>query len=197
VSADGLNESPDYDDDSPPMTDEKKVLRIKGWYDEQRLAVEAGAGLRPEDALGTIIPDARLNTRNDTMDFHRRWIPVARAAFSGFPANYPYTSKFGFTSATMGGGRFNKVDMCHGSAAECLRQAPIPSQCTDGPFKWWARISPAAQGADPVYRCVERHGHEALNIPLIPATARWRWLANDETLWVRCAQGCCTVTGEE
>jgi hypothetical protein len=22
---------------------------------------------------------------------------------------------------------------------------------------------------------------------------RWRWLLNDETLWVRCSFGCCTV----
>jgi hypothetical protein len=36
----------------------------------------------------------------------------------------------------------------------------------------------------------QRHPHPGFPIP---GTLRWRWLADDETIWVRCDDGCCQV----
>jgi hypothetical protein len=41
-----------------------------------------------------------------------------------------------------------------------------------------------------MYRCVTRRDHKA-EVSFIPATARWRWLALDETTWTLCDVGCC------
>jgi hypothetical protein len=35
--------------------------------------------------------------------------------------------------------------------------------------------------------------HSGPGVPHIPGTARWFWVRRDEKLWMRCAQGCCTI----
>ena len=46
------------------------------------------------------------------------------------------------------------------------------------------------QEAISAYRCVHRRIHSGEEIP---GAVRWRWKEDDETMWVRCPQGCCTV----
>ena len=48
------------------------------------------------------------------------------------------------------------------------------------------------------YKCAYRTDHAGVkdlngNPVDIPGTARWKWDEDDEKLWVRCPQGCCTV----
>jgi hypothetical protein len=82
--------------------------------------------------------------------------------------------------------------------------------------RWWARIVPArgwllppafglpgrptgqASGREVVYKCVIRRGHENvrhddMSQVEVPGTARWRWMKDDQTVWVRCDLGCCEV----
>ena len=59
---------------------------------------------------------------------------------------------------------------------------------------WFAKIRPADATKEEVH-CVLRRDHSCLRAKgvTIPGTARWRWVAKDETSWVRCMFGCCQV----
>ena len=51
-----------------------------------------------------------------------------------------------------------------------------------------------------MYRCDIRRDHSgnAQTARLVIPTARWRWLAADETIWEYCAAaGCCETQGDE
>ena len=41
------------------------------------------------------------------------------------------------------------------------------------------------------YLCVRRERHGGAVIPR--GAARWAWSDKDESLWIRCADGCCTT----
>jgi hypothetical protein len=94
----------------------------------------------------------------------------------------------------------NVLSYCRGSRAACgVPLLPNPGELApecgdlDVPDHWWVRIVSASQ-ADTMYRCVTRRGHAGqLGGKTIPATARWRWLLDDETIWKECVEGCCQV----
>jgi hypothetical protein len=56
---------------------------------------------------------------------------------------------------------------------------------------WWMRLTRGGAGPTVGYRCVTARAHPSA--PKLPGTARWRWKVDDETTWVRCPQGCCSV----
>jgi hypothetical protein len=56
---------------------------------------------------------------------------------------------------------------------------------------WKGRIT-AADGKEFAVKIVPAHLHHDP-----AAVARWGWWENDETMWVRCAYGCCQVSGPE
>src|SRR5690606_4059516 len=67
-----------------------------------------------------------------------------------------------------------------------------PSLCksaSDG--DWWARITSAS--GDTAYKCVVRRQHPGA---APPATARWRWLEDDETMGIRCPGAGCALQRE-
>jgi hypothetical protein len=164
---------------------EKRVYEIKGWYDEQRLAFPStGASSSPSDVLAWATPDSDLDSRDDAAFVAPNWVPAATLEFAkSFP---PFLTKFGINAT--GTGPF-KVSLCNGSQADCnVRPLVTPSPACPSP-SWWAKIE--WQGAPgPVFRCVTRIPHTGF---VIPGTARWRWVPKDETVWMRCAQGCCTM----
>ncbi|MEP6573368.1 MAG: hypothetical protein ABJD11_11760 [Gemmatimonadota bacterium] len=159
--------------------EEIRVQSVKGWYDEQRLAV-VGSNGRPalSPVLGRVYPHPSLQRINDVTVYDKQWIP---SALVDVEANY-----MGKLHLTMG---YNAVYLCRGAAC------PVPAgTATCGPDDqdrkdpWWAMI---VSSSGTSYHCVMRREHYMNDIP---ASARWRWSESDEKIWVRCTTGCCTVS---
>lgn len=171
---------------------ERRVFKIKGWYDEQRLAIAQGAALVPGGSVGTIVPHPRLGEM--TAAAFREWRLAARVHIQ--PHSAVYNTKFGYTDGTIPSA-MNQVFLCNGPwATRCRRgNDPVdPPKCSKAMADpWYAKI--VNNGGVATYKCVYRHDHSGLGIT-IPGTARWRWLLKDETKWMRCDVGCCQVDGE-
>jgi hypothetical protein len=195
VAPEGIHPSPAMDVSAveAPSTDERRTFVIRGWHDEQRLGVPlSSTTLAPGIPVGTIVPDKDLGNWNSVDDF-KHWKQVARIFFS--PNSAVYKSKFGFAGTTGGDPpqAMTRVSFCQG--ADCSFQGQPAPTCTpssDG-YTWYSKIDPIG-ASKPTYRCVIR---QVMTIGGTiydpPATARWRWSDTDETLWARCAQGCCQV----
>jgi len=169
----------------------RRVYGIKGWYDQQYLATipEAGDGVVHTDILGTLFPDPDLGGRGDA-DFEDQWVPGAEVALE-VPSDTenPYYDKYYFAGTRPGDTMLNTIELCHGQNCPGLTHADACSAYDD----WWAKITRADDGAVK-YRCVSRCDLSAESGAggfSVPGTARWRWLAQDEKTWMRCAQGCC------
>lgn len=178
----------------------KRVLTVKGWYDEQRLAPTNATWLagqpqaRPLDLTGTLIPVASLG-RSDKSSFDSNWRVVAAVLLDRISPEYQ--DKFNFQP--MGpSGRVTTISLCQ--EREGSKTCPeVPesdrAQAKCGPetgstplILWWARTT-GTDGSER-YWCIVRRGHTGGDD--VPGTARWRWLADDETTWARCDRGCCT-----
>jgi len=160
--------------------EQQRVLTVKGWYDEQRIAVSDGASLLVSTTLGTAFPHPMLDRLGDTSDFQLQWIPVAYVLLNQEPPGYKKK-----LNLDVG---LNSVYMCHGPFTRCP-EIPVGTRepkCPVGADRqWWTMIVSARK--DTVYRCIHRRVHHDVQIP---GTVRWRWKETDETLWVRCPQGC-------
>jgi hypothetical protein len=184
-----------------------RVGRIKGWFDEQYLAIiKTGTGgptaPMPSRLKGTLIPHPDLD-RYTAADFDNRWAVVGYVALDGDTQQLPfYKTKLNLERAPVGNlNTLNEIAMCMGSKARCL-PAGAASKCTlDGSepgdqVLWWGRITAATSKAV-IYKCVKREDHSMIQPPIhIPGTARWRWLLADETSWTRCIEGCCEIDME-
>jgi hypothetical protein len=173
---------------------EKRTFWIKGWYDEQQLAAKVGKALRPLSVVGTVVPDSALDDWTDGTFPTESWVPAARIAIR--PPAQRYKDKFGLM-ATHIPTRMDSLQLCQGSWSECATasgESPTqPANCDAAASdRWWARI--INQQKSKRYFCVIRAPHKGVPIA---GTARWRWLRNDETVWIRCAEGCCQVNPNE
>lgn len=165
---------------------------VKGWYDDQFLAtVTPNGDVRPSKLWGTIYPDSGLDDYDTLNTFRRgRWVHVADITLrdmsgASSPSN-PYKSSLNI-DLTVHGGRLNSIYLCRGTMGQC---GAVPSRRCDGDGQWWARVTRAGDGARRD-KCDMRRAHDGLGH--VPGTARWRWLASDETTWQRCDNGCCEL----
>ncbi len=190
---------------------EETVLGGKGWYDEQFLAIDnvAGAAATPTRLRGTVIPHPNLQAwqpadfRNDAALPGKDWVPVAYVALGAVDADPKaakyYKSKFGFDLVGVQAPltTMNQLFLCFGTKDHCQVTGPDAPKCPDRfllwPIRrWWTKII-SAQG-EVRYKCTTRRDHSGAPAGVtIPGTTRWRWLANDETVWEECAAGCCEV----
>jgi Big-like domain-containing protein len=200
---------------APEGTTVPRVLAVKGWYDEQFLAIKRDGQMVPSGLKGIVIPDPDLAAKHQA-DFANGWVPVAYVgldATSAEPdaAKY-YKEKFNFDAvpAQLPLTRMNMLSLCYGTRSHCRVPRPIfppakgcgPDQKL--PFIWsikrvWVKLESASKDKV-MYRCVTRRDHladvTAYGI-LTPATTRWRWLASDETTWDYCdVAGCCETNGD-
>lgn len=168
-----------------------RVHEAKGWYDEQYLAVPGAPGGLPATSRikGTVIPVPDLGTF-DLPDFDKRWVQTAWVALE-VPSGVqnPYEDKFGLHATQPGEVKagLNGVFLCSGAAEECPGVPTGTTACGDG--RWWVKI--VSPSGDDTYRCSHRREMPGLTIP---GTVRWRWLLEDEGLWMRCPRGCCDMT---
>ncbi len=174
----------------PPVL-KNRTSAIRGWYDEQRLASIGPEGAQPGTPSGELIPHPQLDALNATTDsYTKKWVQVAVARVD---AAYKFFKQ-----------GENTIELCHGAGKDCT----VPSgdrRCAaqpDDEGNWWARISAFPGPSNPVYKCVKRMDHkeaiDAFNAThttkvRIPGTVRWRWREDDETTWISCETGCCTV----
>lgn len=184
----GLASSNSYADPNETIAGKTKpVYSVKGWYDEQVLAVPKPsvmgglATVRPASFRGTIIPDPGLDTVK--LPQFDDWVRAGQVAVTGSHPKYAGDFNYGLSTAT-NARSMATVFICHGDGCG------NPTVCSWAHENdWWARIE--YQGKVK-FRCVERVDHSDENRP-IPATARWAWDAKDEKGWFGCAAGCCTV----
>lgn len=171
-------------DFEPPTPQAHRVIEVKGWFDEQRLAVQApGVGMVPAKGPALAVPHPRLGSY-DINTFQHRWLPSALVVLP--PGMSGYVSKRNWAEGV------NRVYLCSGSSDECNIPSAETPKCqpewasNDG-RDWWAKTVSSSE--DVKYQCVTRCEQ---NLE-IPGTVRWRWEEQDEKLWVRCATGCCAV----
>jgi len=167
---------------SPHLVD--RVLEVKGWYDEQHLAIRNSTGQLMSTAfIGTAFPHPALDGIANVGSFEK-WVP---AAYVVVERDYP-----GKLHLRPG---LNEISICQGnepnSCDEAVPLAPLncPVEEKTGSRRWYARVQ--LPGEQPEYHCIVRRTHGGLVIPR--GTVRWHWSENDETLWVRCEAGCCTT----
>jgi hypothetical protein len=187
---------------------------IKGWYDEQILAVLDDDGRTvPGLIRGRVFPAAGIERASfstwtlsalivlDTVDLQAVAETLAgRPTPSRAHEARLYQEQMNLDSrvnsaASIAPEHLNTIELCKGSAEACgvdTRNIALHSCDTDPP--WWARIRSA--GGRVAYSCVTRREHlHALPQFPVPPTARWRWRASDEGEWNACGQGCCETLG--
>lgn len=171
---------------------------FRGAYDEQRLAEFSTGVLTPGTRLGTVVPMPDLDGLTKTRPPNGQWVPVARTYLT--PFSEEYQTKFNFAAtATVSPNeaRASTVSLCVGTDTEACgaieRNTTLDiSLCTPevpSGARWIARVD--RPGAPSKYFCVLYRGHSAGFY--VPPVVRWRWRADDETIWISCPSGCCEV----
>ena len=171
---------------APAVAEQKarRVIEVKGWYDEQQLAITAPSeshGLAPAGPRARLFPHAQLGEWNDPDDFEN-WRPVAYATvIEGSAGIYEEKLNLGTNVTT--------YDLIHRDNGESPPPEIEPLTCPAGADgTWYMRLTRATIVK---YGCVTQRPHpEAARLP---GTVRWRWKVEDETMWVRCPGGCCTL----
>ena len=183
----GFHPSASYPPLSTSPAQGERVFAIKGWYDEQYLAVQNTAGLTPGSVMGTAYPDSALGHRKQA-DFLKTWRAAAHIVLHS--ASDAYQSKLNLEPGAVPEPA-DSLNLCYGTKRDCVPQGSESSvQCQDnGQQTYWAKIVSTVTKTTR-YKCVTYRAHFGVNMP---ATVRWRWLYNDETNWVRCPDGCCQV----
>jgi hypothetical protein len=191
--------SKDYFLPAGASDEERRVYEVKGWYDEQRLALYKGGGLHVASFKGTIVPDPKLDGIDDPNEFAGHWLPVAKVALE--EESLDYANKLNLHHGNLPEGTrledSTQVYLCAKTQSSCF-PSDTPPSCSfkDSDGEWWAKI--VAPNGHVEYRCARRVDHSGLvdvngNRIHIPGAARWKWSETDEQMWVRCAQGCCPV----
>jgi len=187
--------SPDRDDPSLPGKG-RRVLKVKPWYDEQRLADFGPTGvIFASDVTGTFYPDPGLALLGAADYATHQWKTVAYSFLSAPLATYVTKLNFEAGNVDATTRRVNTVELCQGTRA--ADQCNIPAtetitDCGNAADAWWARITSVSGVVK--YRCVIRRTHSGLTIP---GLVRWRWAPDDERGWISCPEGCCEVVGEK
>lgn len=187
-----------------------RVIEIRGWYDEQRLAPPEANPSRASDLRAMVFPDPRLAGYQPTDFANYAWRPAAYVVMPSPPNAQArahlegYRSKFNFESG------WNLIMLCAGEPDRCVPtlelpagvSRPAPRTCpaverseTGMAGERWTAAVVARSGAVRIL-CVTRRMYpdRAISLGVVaPGTARWRWRVDDEPVWVSCLGGCCEV----
>jgi hypothetical protein len=180
------------------------VLKVKGWYDVQRLSPtkqdwwHPGAG--PRDVVGTIVPVPGLDKLSPD-NFDETWQLIAYVNLSEPSSEYRDHQSFAPMSTTSvttislcmedwrGPDPLPTGRGCTEISKELRQAATCTPEATAPTIHWWAKTVPA-DNPKARYWCIVRRSAPA-GVP-VPGTARWRWMADDETTWGRCGGACCS-----
>jgi len=195
---------------------EDRVRAIKGWYDQQYLAIQVGNVATPTHLRGTVFPDPNLAKLTKPELIDKKWRTVSHIALeqqlpgpamsNDYNASIDYyKKKFNLDPVAAGSplAAMNHVLMCSGTITGCKVRWPatesMKRSCGNGALahaketpRLWLMITSTV--SDTMFRCATPYIHGGVDIP---ATARWRWLAGDETSWRKCPSGCCEMDGDQ
>ncbi len=152
--------------------------KIKGWFDEQHLAVlpKGSRGAMIPKQLASIVPDDDLGSYT-LDDYTGGWPSVATVFLKDNPEG-----KYGLLPDGTGYG------FVKGAKNHIWMHAKVAPGGTATDAVWTIKIGKDLATARP--HQVFRTDHSAEGYP-VPATARWRWAAGDEQMWIECLVGCC------
>ncbi len=198
-----------YDPSGTP--EENRVLRVKGWHDQQNLAMDGSAAgsVVPSGILATVVPHPGLGSVLETTYRSATWVLsgyVGMDTTNAIPgAVKAYKKKFNFdpVPVRLPLSSMNTLSFCYGKRDECEIPDPPPgiTGCDDSTLGiffarvWWVKIQAAAD-RKVMYRCTTRRGDTGMSgvTGVTAPTARWRWVAVDETVWEYCmSHYCCEV----
>lgn len=178
-----------------------RVVRQKGWYDEEYLAstIKTPGGfpvLDPAGAFGTVFPVPDLKDRNIESYHLGAFVPVAWISITA--ASSGYLGKYGirFNTAPPQRPDVNVLSLCLDDGTNNFCKVKMNHLChstrdqSSGYF-FYARIVTGPDDPEGKDFCVDYIGTD----PTVstPGTVRWRWLDNDQTIWVSCPAGCCQI----
>jgi hypothetical protein len=149
----------------PAAIRESPQIRIKGWFDEQQLAVDDASRTPPlmPGKFAAVVPVPNLGDLK-VWQFGMGYHKVAYVYMSDSVPKY--VRGFGFTKG------WNQIELT-GNAISA---------------QWFARIT------DATGRVRTRHvDWTPHTVGAIPGTVRWDWLENDEWIWISCDVGCCLI----
>lgn len=165
---------------------------LKGWYDQQYLALpspDQPGKLQPGPTLATYVPVQDLG--NLAPGDFGEWKVVGYIHLSD--ASAPYKAKLNLDEG------WNTVFLRQGEP----REGEVPFKVCRGAAKgsrddekhktdpWVAKIETA--GGQVSYFCSYRHVHATAGA-VLSGIVRWRWMEDDETTWQRCPTGCCPIS---
>ena len=151
-----------------------------GEFDTQIVSIPAGTNVQPSNVVATISP---LHVQNG----HKK--AGFKCAVSGSCTNADYKPVAIIDLPARIPDYYTKYKLDMGRTKLLLRY----DQAID---EWQAATQPMAGGA--IYKTrIFVHFHKHAKLPRTPEVARWKWSDKDETMWVRCANGCCEVSDQE
>ena len=177
-------------------TGQRRVVRQKGWYDEQYLAaanVSPGTPIQvsPDHVRGSVFPVPDLQGRTMATYRDHGWLDVAWVSLNVPSQGYKTKFNFDFDKAPSLGGARNTVALCydHGTS-NC--GTGLPTTCAAAPDggHWYARITAKSQTVKNlcvIYRPVPSNVKP-------PGVVRWRWTVKDDQMWISCPVGCCETS---
>ena len=142
--------------------------RIKGWHDEQWLAVKVPGGHKPV-IRAAFVPERDVNEKSANDFKGPAWQRVATVHFKDDPA----ATKYGTQMHLRKGDNYIEIRFFNNN--------------------WEAQVAYKTGGTSPL-KFIYRHPH---NDAGVPGTARFRWRDDDDGLWAPCGQACCRVEAEQ
>lgn len=143
---------------------------IAGWHDEQRLANYVAGVAVPGTVRATLIP-ATTTILPDLGVGQRRLVGYV------FLHDPPGTTRYAAWGLRQG-----------------LNEIYLALESPDLHRIFVRSIDPSGAGS-PAVRWTNVVRHEHFDAALV-STARFRWIATDDGIWVACGQGCCRMDGE-
>lgn len=176
-----------------------RVVRQKGWYDEEYLSSTTTALGKPPEldaagAIGTVVPVPELRERKMGSYKIGKFVPVAWVSINPFSPGY--SAKYGFklNAAPPQRPDVNALFLCRDDGTNKCKAQPknncLPtSDQTNGP-RFYARLGATFDDPEATDFCVDYIATPGV----MPGTVRWRWLEDDPTIWVSCPAGCCQIS---
>jgi hypothetical protein len=170
-----------------PDPAERRVMEVRGWYDEQPLAVIVNGKPVPSHAVATMVPHRDLDSYTEESFVTGHWLPAVHIVVRG--ALSKYQQKLNLEAST-DLANANEGFLCKGISKDCIPQGRLRevAQCANEtqPRMFGKIVSVLGKTR---YFCVNRSFHQVKK--KIPGTVRWAWFDDDEGGWWRCPNSCC------